>query len=221
MAEEKGPNAQKQEESPASIDPNAILAGVANVVNSALDVGAALARTVAQATAGSTRIPEPAPNASAIDEVLHYGRVVVGNVIRVVLPGAGAAPEPGQPASAAPRTPDTARATETPRVHAGATLRVPLSIENPSAEPMADMHFACLAMTRTPGSGAATGAPLGVDAVRFQPLPLSVGPRDFEKLTVFVDTRPGSAPGRYEMTIGLPGGGFQMAIPFEVMPGDG
>lgn len=220
MAEQKDPNAQK-DESPASIDPNAILAGVANVVNSALDVGAALARTVAQATAGSNRIPEPAPNASAIDEVLHYGRVVVGNVIRVVLPGAGGTAPEQQAASAAARTPDAARATESPRVHAGATLRVPLSIENPGAEPMAEMHFACLAMTRTPGSGPASGAPLGVDAVRFQPLPLTVGPRDFEKLTVFVDTRSDSAPGRYEMTIGLPGGGFQMAIPFEVIPEEG
>lgn len=212
-----------QKDSPpgGGIDPNAILAGVANVVNSALDVGAALARSVAQATAGSQRVPEPAPNSSAIDEVLYYGRVTLGNVIRVVLPGAGsAAAEPAQPANAsAARTPDGPRVGDMPRVHAGATLRVPLSIENPGAEPMSDMRFACLALARAPGSAPVTGKPLGTDDVRFQPLPLSVGPKDFEKLTVFVDTRPDTAPGRYDMTIGLPGGAFQMTIPLEVTPG--
>jgi hypothetical protein len=107
-----------------------------------------------------------------------------------------------------------------PRVRAGSTLRVPLSIENPGAERMDDMRFACLALARAPGSVPAKGAPLGIDDVRFQPLPLSVGPRDFEKLTVFVDTRPDTAPGRYDLTIGLPGGAFQMTIPFEVQPGE-
>jgi indole-3-glycerol phosphate synthase len=51
---------------------------------------------------------------------------------------------------------------------------------------------------------------------------LSVAARDFEKLTVYVDTLPQTAPGIYRAVIGTADSGLETAVDFEVTaPGAG
>jgi hypothetical protein len=94
-------------------------------------------------------------------------------------------------------------------------LRIPLSIENPSAEPMAGLSFTCLEIS---GGDATSGLPLTRQDVRFEPASLSVAPRDFEKLTIFVDVPEGAATGLYRARIGLAAGGYETSFAFRVIP---
>jgi len=90
-------------------------------------------------------------------------------------------------------------AASLPVVQRGGTLRIPLSIENPANEPMQHLNFLCLEMR---GGSPGQGVPLPVSAVRFQPESLTIEPRDFEKLTVFIDTGFDTLPGKYEAVLG-------------------
>ena len=91
---------------------------------------------------------------------------------------------------------------------------MPLSIENTGAEPMTDLQFRCLAVEV---ESAGPGTPLVPSNVRFEPASLTVAPRDFEKLTVYVDAPAETAPGQYQVTIGLESGTFRTAFPFVVV----
>lgn len=202
-----------------------IIASALDVFSAALGLGAALARTVAEATAGGKPIPEPARNAGPVNIMVHYSVAAATNVIRAALSGAlqqtaenaradnGSLNVPAaevQPAEAA-----TAAVSPMPTVRRGASLRIPLSIENPTPEPMIGLSFSCQAMK---SQLAGTGRPLTEQAVRFEPTSLDISPRDFEKLTVFIDTEVTTAPGLYEAVIGLDSGGFETGIRFQVIP---
>ena len=102
-----------------------------------------------------------------------------------------------------------------PTVHCGSTLRIPLSVENPGQEPMAEMRFACLAVS---GGEVSAGELLEAKAFRFEPELLSVAPRDFEKLTVYVDVPETAAPGLYEAKIGPSPGDFEIVLRLQVIP---
>lgn len=221
-------NPDNQAEDKPRNETEPITQGVADVVNAVFGVGASLAKTVAEATANKP-IPAPSPNAPPLNVITHYGLITVGNVFNVFAGGlrnratatagssAGAA-QAGQSAaqeSKATNNGTAGSAASLPVVQRGATLRIPLSIENPGNEPMQQMNFLCLAM-RTSAAGA--GVPLDVSAVRFQPDTLSIEPRDFEKLTVFIDTGFDTLPGRYEALLGLGSGNFEMSVQFEVLP---
>jgi hypothetical protein len=100
-----------------------------------------------------------------------------------------------------------------PRVHQGATLRMPLSIENPGPEPMTDMVIKCLSLIALSSEA---GELLKGSAVRLQPESLSIEPRDFEKLVVYIDTTTQTATGLYELVLGTES--FQTRLQFQVIP---
>lgn len=225
----------KQTEGDTGNTQESLTQGVAEVMNAFFSIGASVAKTVAEATANTKQVPTPSSNAAPLNAIIHYSLITVGNVINLFAGGirnslpknvgtessagvqakdrnaggaAGKASVAENPGSAAESSPSL------PVVQRGGTLRVPLSIENPSNEPMQQMTFLCLEM-RCPSP--ASGIPLDVSAVRFQPETLSVEPRDFEKLTVFIDTSHETSPGRYEAVLGLGGGIFEMSVQFEVL----
>lgn len=190
-----------------------IVNGVGEVVGAVLGIGAAVAKTVAQATSGGKEVPAPS-GGGPINAMVHYGVAAVSNVVGTVLSSVNVGAAPARPAkSAAPSSP-APQATTLPRVRRGASLRIPLSIENPGDEPMRGMSFTCLRMN---GGKADAGTPLRERALRFQPETLDVAPKDFEKLTVYIDTAPDTAPARYEAVIGLDQGVFETTIVFEVI----
>lgn len=200
--------------------PQDLVAGVNEVMNAALNVGASLARVVAEATSAGRPLSTPAASAGPLNAIVHYGIATVTNVAGMVLKSVGglkmgAASRPSTPA------PDSATATAAPaafpRVHQGATLRIPLSIENPGEHPMSNIAFQCSKMTYL---GRATGPALQTGSVRLQPQRLDILPRDFEKLTLFIDTQADTTPGRYRAGIAT-GPDSTTIVDFEVIPGGG
>lgn len=191
-----------------------LIDGVVEAVGAALEVGASLTRSIAKVTAGQRRVPEPSGTGGPIAAIVHYGSAALANVVHTVL-GTTDRRHPGDT-----RPESRTRATRTaavPTVEPGATLRIPLSIENPGNEPMEGMGFSCL---RLVGETAGVGTPLDKRALRFAPRSLTVAPHDFEKLTVFVNTAHDTDPGRYEAVVGLGDDIFEVSVHFDVVPRD-
>ena len=188
-----------------------LLGGALNVGNAALDLGVTLTRAVATVTARGTPVPEPLPDRGQIPDMIHYGLATANSLIRIVLPGAAAAPV----VRPAPTTNTPARPVpNSPRVHRGSVLRIPLAIENPGATPMLDLQFICMELI---SSQLEDGKPLSTDAVRFEPPSLTVQPNDFEKLTVYVTPSADTTQATYSMVIGVAGSDFQLTVQFEVI----
>jgi len=193
-----------------------------NVVLATLGVGAALAKTVAQATAGGRAVPEPESVSSPLNLITHYSVATVMNVIKLVTNSVSEVSDASRGVRQ-PVPPGGARSEAAgksgaqsglPAVHCGTTLRIPLSIENPGSAPMNDLRLACLNLEG--GNGEGTG--LTLQAIRLEPAVLSVAPHDFEKLTIFITVPPEAALGRYRARIGLDNGGFETILEFEVLP---
>jgi hypothetical protein len=218
---------------PASDEPSPpvgdeLLNSLGEVVNAALGVGAALARSAARLTAGSRPLPEPPAAANPIHLMVHYGTAAVLNVVEAVVAGVNDLGGAARPAAAPAAEPTPAPAGEPPSpppaglptVRQGNTLRIPLSIENPGAEPMSELQFVCLAVESAPGGG--TGGPLETTAalpvLRFEPVSLTIAAHDFEKLTVFIEVPPTVQPGAYLVTIGLAQGDYKTSLQFNVLP---
>ena len=189
---------------------------VAETANAILGVGVSLARLAAKVTAPAGRDVQITPGQGPVSEIVQYGIAATANVLRVVPAALGdvtravAGPRARTgPAPSAPAAPPSI-----PTVRAGGSLRIPLSIENPSDQPMTEMRFA---VTRMDYDGAGAGLALAPSAIRFEPMALTVAPRDFEKLTVFIGVEAGTAPGVYVATIGLPNGAFETTLPFEIV----
>lgn len=194
-----------------------------NVILASLGVGAALAKTVAHATAGGRAAPEPVSDTNPLNMIIHYSMATIMNVINVVTSSASEVSDasrrvrqPVPPAGASKSAADAPAAAKPrlPVVHRGTTLRIPLSIENPGSEPMGEMRFICSNLEGGSGEGAA----LGLQSIRLEPALLSVAPFDFEKLTIFIAVPQDAAVGRYQARIGLDGGGFETMLEFEVLP---
>jgi hypothetical protein len=77
------------------------------------------------------------------------------------------------------------------------------------------MRFKILRVAAEPSGN---GASLPATAIRFDPPVLTVAARDFEKLTVLVDVPAATAPGRYDASIGLMEGSFELSFVFDVVP---
>ena len=111
---------------------------VTELVGAVFGVGAAVAKTAAEATSGGKPIPEPSANQGPLNLIIHYGLTAAANLVRTVVStsssAAGAAGQARTGASSSPQ--QTASTPAGPAVTAGATLRIPLSIENPAAEPI-------------------------------------------------------------------------------------
>jgi hypothetical protein len=165
------------------------------VVDSGLNLGVALSRGIATLASGGREVPPPAA-AGPIPAMLHYALETTREL---------AAFAPFKPHAA----PAPARATA-PAVQPGATLRVPLSIENPGTQPMQDLRPAVLSMQRDGGDAAE-------HIVEFVPPSLTIAPRDLEKLTVLVTPPQTAPPGRYEIRFRLRDGDPAIPIIFDVL----
>lgn len=191
-----------------------IVTSLSDVVGAVMGVGAAVTKTFAEVTSGSKKISPPEEGSNPINVMVHYTMEGVTNVVSAVVGAVGGREdqETNQPTEKAAAKPQAAPVV--PVVERGATLRIPLSIENPGDEPMQGMAFGCTAIE---GHATAAGLPLSKAALRFQPEILDVAPKDFEKLTVFINTAEDTAPGDYTATIGLGGGTFESHVPFKVV----
>ena len=199
-----------------------IVSGVSDVVGAALGVGAAVAKTLAQVTAGGKQVPEPEGESGAVNAMVHYGVAAITNVVGAVVANV-AGSQVDQPVESGNESGNVAgvsrpqTSSAIPLVERGGSLRIPLSIENSGAEPMQGMVFQCIGMD---GEASGPGKPLGSSALRFEPEILDVAPRDFEKLTVYIDTAADTAPGTYDAIIGLGAGAFESHISFNVVAED-
>lgn len=198
---------------------NEVTQGVGDVVNAAFGVGASLAKVVADATAQARPVPPPETNATPLNAIVHYSLVAVDNIVRLFASAGDGVIRAGKEVGTQPGAHSARTATHPaqgfPVVRRGGTLRVPLSVENPSSEPMNNLAFQCVSIR---GQAAGQGEPLDPTNVRFQPDSMSIAARDFEKLSVFIDTKPDTAPGRYEAILGSESGAFEISVEFEVLP---
>lgn len=188
-----------------------IATDVSDVIVAVLGIGAAIAKTFAEATSGSKKVPQPEDGRGPINVMIHYGMVGITNVVGVVAGTVGNKEDQENNVKQKNKEQTT---SFVPVVEKGATLRIPLSIENPGGEPMQDMAFSCTLMESKP---TAPGRPLTKAALRFQPEVLNIAPKDFEKLTVFIDTTEDTAPGNYTATIGIGIDTFKSKVHFEVI----
>jgi hypothetical protein len=190
---------------------------VSETVGALLGVGVSVARLFARATAQPGHEVTVSPGQGPLSEMIQYGVATAANIIRVIPAtlndASRVARDTAQTASRS--TAAQGAGTGVPTVRLGSTLRVPMSIENPTDQPMNDMRFKILRVASEP-SGNGTSLPAG--AIRFEPQVLTVGARDFEKLTVLVDVPSGTAPGRYDASIGLVEGSFELSFVFDVVP---
>lgn len=205
MTEKESERSRSEEGREASAEE--VAESVARVLDAAVGVGASVAKAVAEATGGEEGV-EPPPRDRPADALVHYGVAAVTSVVgRVVsaVEGGGPAGSGGAAAAAggARREGPESPRTDVPAVETGATLRVPLSIENPDTDPMEEVRMTCTEVrTRSGGDGERPRC----EHVRFEPEVLDVAPRDFEKLTFYVDVPEEAAPGVYEavLLIGSP-----------------
>lgn len=184
------------------------------VVGAVLDVGVSVSRVLAQATAANG-VVEPLPPATPpLQAIVRYGVTAMGNVVSAIATGgqvlrkaagatAAAAQAVASPLATGAATAASAAARGGPRVHAGATLRVPLSVENTSERPMQGLEPRVRTLRRTGRDGADASAVIPVDGVRFAPERFAVAPRDFEKLTVFIAVPEDAPAGGYELVLAL------------------
>lgn len=220
-----------------------LMAGVLEVATTALSIGASLVKTLAQETAGGKPVPEPEGRVSPLNTVVHYGVAAVTNVVKLVVSGVGVTPngaanpsanpsvyqstELGRTSVAVERSSDSSPKSSVnssplnlPTVHCGGVLRIPLSIENPGIESMDNMAVRCLSLdavipldTVMEESGQIHDPP----TIRFQPTTLSIAPKDFEKLTVFIETQPETTVGEFRAVIGIGTENFETTLQFRVI----
>ncbi len=194
-----------------------------DVVEAGLGVGVALARTAAVVANGGKAVPPPEED-RPIPAIIHYSLAAVGELAGLATRAFSFRPAPAQgeaqssAAGAAAATSKAAERATGPRVRAGATLRVPLSIENPGDQPMGPLTPQVRAVRR---DGADAGADLPVSAVRFTPAEFVVAPKDFEKLTVFVAAPEAAPPGRYDVVLALGPREADLPLSFEIVPAEG
>jgi hypothetical protein len=188
----------------------AIASGITEVIHAALGVGAAVSKTIAEATAGGQTVPPGSPGEGPVADMIHYGVQAVSNVTRQVIRGMPSTASTPHSFAAAEPVP-----SRLPYVHAGSELRIPLSIENPSDTEMPAMKFVC---AETIYQDQAVGTRLTSTALTFQPESIAIAPHDFEKLTVLIATAKDTAAGPYLARIGVEGGTFETALRFEVIP---
>src|SRR5215207_2644434 len=114
-----------------------------DLVGATFGVGAAVAKSVAQATSPGRPVPNLTPSQGPLSEIVHYGVFTLTNILRLVVAPAQSVRAAAPPAGAAA---SGATASGRPAVSAGSTLRVPLSIENPSAQAIERLELRCLRM---------------------------------------------------------------------------
>lgn len=188
------------------------------VVNAALGVGAALVRTIAQAT---TSCPLPPPGERPLEDIARYGTTAVGSLLGLVVDGARSSSRTAMAANPRRGRQPNTKERPGPEVTAGSTLRVPLLIENTSPSATPEITFAAAEIERvdfgTANDGASEAEAPDTASVTFTPRKLVIAPRDFEKLTVRIPTSDVTTPGRYRVRVEGGGGWFATEIVFDVV----
>jgi hypothetical protein len=178
---------------------------IAGLLNNMLGLGAAMTRTLARAADPAQLGRDSGP----LDEMVRNGVSTLANLVRLTIDSLQASTQPRVMSRTVTSNPRAAK----PGVQAGDTLRMPLFIENPSAEPTGPLRFGALeAVPPVPGTPA-----IAHTQVRCSPETLDIGARDFEKLTVFVDTELTTPLGRHLVRVGVPGTAFVTTIEFDVL----
>lgn len=197
---------------------DALTERLTEVLDAGLQLGASLARRLAEAT-GS---PEQQETGVPVDDLVRFGSEAAGNVISLVAAGARTGVDLGARAGRAV-TPDrgtaprAATAAALPTVSTGSTLRVPLLVENTGQAPTRSLTFATTSLLRSGCPDAAACTCLAVDAVTFTPETLVVAAHDFEKLTVRLAVPAETTPGDYTASIVAGDGWFSTTIRFSVV----
>ena len=186
-----------------------------DVVEAGLGVGVALARTAAVVANGGRAVAPPEED-RPIPALIHYSLAAVSELAGLATRAFSFRPSPAA-APDAPAARSAGRAAG-PRVRAGATLRVPLSIENPGEQRMGPLQPQVRAVRR---DGEAAGDALPASAVRFTPGEFVVAPKDFEKLTVFVSPPADAPAGRYDVILALGPREADLPLSFEVVEAQG
>ena len=216
--------ARSTHDTPHETPAQALATSMAGVVDAALEVGVLLARVVAQATAPGRPVEAPAANTSPIEAIVRYGVTAMGNVASAAWSstdglrkaGSSVLRSAGSKAASATKTPSTRSAASSgPRVQPGATLRVPLSVENPGDTPMRELSPRVRAIRR---AGADATSVIVPESVRFTPGLFDVAPRDFEKLTVYVPVPQDAPEGTYEVILALGDQEPDLPMVFTVLP---
>lgn len=192
-----------------------IVANVSDVVVSVLGIGAAVAKTFAEASSSNTAALPPQDSSKPINAMVHYGMIGMTNIVSSVV--SSVSTENQQHNAATQQQPnDKPRPQQpvTPVVTRGTTLRIPLSIENPGDAPMQDMAFNCFSLET---DSTMAGEALDKSALSFQPEILNIAAKDFEKLTVFIETTEATVPGNYTAIIGIGSAHFETKVSFEVV----
>ena len=190
-----------------SEDPDGLVSAVGELVDAVLGLGVTIARSTARAADGRGRSDGESAPASAVDEIVRNSAAAIAGIVRIAAGGIG-----GSRTGPAERSAGAANAPPFPTVQAGGTLRVPLVIENPSPEPTGPLEFAALSAIGPDGSDRLE--PLQIRCV---PHPLMIAARDFEKLTVLIDTTADTARGRHRLSVGAEGTPFATVIEFDVV----
>ena len=154
------------------------------------------------------------PSTPKIEAIVRYGVTAFGNVASVLLSGGEALRKAGRGGGAKAGTAPPPRAGG-PRVQAGSTLRVPLSVENPGEQPMRALSPQVRSVRRA--SGIDASGVIAPESVRFEPAQFDVAPRDFEKLTVFVPVPDETPPGDYQVVLALGAEEPDLTIAFAVV----
>jgi ribosomal protein S11 len=200
------------------------------VVGAVLDVGVSLSRVLAQATAVNGTVEPLPPATPPLQAIVRYGVTAMGNVVSAIATGgqvlrkaAGATAAAAEAAAQVVASPlatvgaaAAAGARGGPRVHAGATLRVPLSVENTGERPMQGLEPRVRALGHAGRDGADASGVIPVGGVRFAPERFDVAPRDFEKLTVFIAVPDDTPAGKYELVLALGAEEPDLKIGFDV-----
>jgi hypothetical protein len=196
------------------------VASMAGVVDAALGVGVSLARVMAEATSTGRSVPAMPEGTPAILAIVRYGVSAMGNVAQAVIEGTQSlgkrkAGGPGAAAASKASSAGAKSATKSvgPRVQAGSSLRVPLSVENPAEKAMLGLRPQLRGIFHL-GQDASKRLP----APTFEPAELNVAPHDFEKLVVRLDVPVDAPPGVYELILALGDDEPDLPMSFQVMP---
>lgn len=186
-----------------------LIPAVDELVRAILDVGVAITHSVARAA--DPALPAGQVAAGSVEQIVRNGTAAIAGVVRMTADGvrAGRAGRPTNGTGAEPGS-----GSYRPTVSAGGVLRMPLLIENPTNEPTEPLVFAAVS---TIGPAESGGGGLPFDQIRCEPTTLQIAGRDFEKLTVFVQTTADSAVGRHQVQVGVPGTAFDTTVTFDVV----
>jgi len=177
-------------------DIETLAAEVAGIISSTLNVVTGLARTTAELSVRERLVEPPNADTPPLNAIIHYGLITVVNIAGLVT---SAVRDSGESVKPPPTgRPATTEQQGLPTLPPGATLRMPLSVENRGDEAMTEVVPQVVELGYT-GPDAATA--LDASTIRFEPERLTIGAHDFEKVKVIVTAAQSSAPGRYTLTI--------------------